>query len=107
VSCTRPLFDFVVRTRVLAAAASGTPVEVIEGAEVTGLLGTRARLTTARRPARPSGWGTGRGDECSRVAWNGWASGIHKASVGTGERVDHPLAALLLSYHDKFDSPAI
>ena len=34
VSCTRPLLDYVVRTRVLAeAAASSTSVEVLEGTE--------------------------------------------------------------------------
>jgi 2-polyprenyl-6-methoxyphenol hydroxylase-like FAD-dependent oxidoreductase len=56
VSCTRPLFDFVVRTRVLAAAAaSGTAVEVIEGAEVTGLLGTPERVAGVKMRYRGAG----------------------------------------------------
>jgi flavin-dependent dehydrogenase len=53
VSCTRPLLDFVVRTRALAeAAASGTAVEVVEGTEVTGLLGAPERVTGARVRSR-------------------------------------------------------
>ncbi|HEU5332432.1 MAG TPA: FAD-dependent oxidoreductase, partial [Actinocrinis sp.] len=44
VSCTRPTLDHVVRGRVLAAAeASPTDVEVLQGAQVTGLLGTSSR----------------------------------------------------------------
>ena len=55
-SCTRPLLDFVVRARVLAeAAASGTHVEVIEGAEVTGLVGTAERVTGVRVRRRGPG----------------------------------------------------
>jgi 2-polyprenyl-6-methoxyphenol hydroxylase-like FAD-dependent oxidoreductase len=53
VSCTRPLLDFVVRTRVLAeAAGSATQVEVLEGTEVTGLAGASDRVTGARVRSR-------------------------------------------------------
>ena len=53
VSCTRPLLDFVVRTRVLAeAAAAGTAVDVLEGTEVTGLLGASDRVTGVRTRSR-------------------------------------------------------
>jgi 2-polyprenyl-6-methoxyphenol hydroxylase-like FAD-dependent oxidoreductase len=49
VSCTRPLLDHVVRARVLAeAAGSGTRLEIVEGAEVTGLLGDADRVTGVR-----------------------------------------------------------
>lgn len=49
VSCTRPLLDHVVRTRVLAeAAASRTRLEVVEGAEAVGLLGGPDRVRGAR-----------------------------------------------------------
>lgn len=48
-TCTRPLFDHVVRARVLAdAAASTTQVEVIEGTEAIGLLGNGQRVTGVR-----------------------------------------------------------
>lgn len=52
VSCTRPTLDHVVRGRVLAAAeASSTQIEVRQGTQVTGLLGTSHRVTgvTVRR----------------------------------------------------------
>ena len=49
VSCTRPLLDHVVRARVLAEAAkSGTRLEIVEGAEVTGLLGDPDLVTGVR-----------------------------------------------------------
>ncbi|WP_405719432.1 FAD-dependent oxidoreductase [Streptomyces sp. NBC_01537] len=49
VSCTRPLLDHVVRARVLAeAAGSGTRLEIVEGAEVVGLLGDEDRVTGVR-----------------------------------------------------------
>jgi 2-polyprenyl-6-methoxyphenol hydroxylase-like FAD-dependent oxidoreductase len=49
VSCTRPLLDHVVRARVLAeAAGSGTRLEIVEGAEVVGLLGDADRVTGVR-----------------------------------------------------------
>jgi 2-polyprenyl-6-methoxyphenol hydroxylase-like FAD-dependent oxidoreductase len=49
------LLDFVVRTRVLAeAAGSATQVEVLEGTEVTGLVGASDRVTGARVRSRGS-----------------------------------------------------
>ncbi|MDX3071313.1 NAD(P)/FAD-dependent oxidoreductase [Streptomyces sp. MI02-7b] len=56
ISCTRPLLDHVVRTRVLAAAAaSGTAVEVVEATDAVGLLGGPDRVTGVR--VRPRGAG--------------------------------------------------
>lgn len=46
VSCTRPTLDHVVRGRVLAAAgASSTELEIVQGTQVIGLLGTSSRVT--------------------------------------------------------------
>jgi 2-polyprenyl-6-methoxyphenol hydroxylase-like FAD-dependent oxidoreductase len=49
-SCTRPLLDSVVRAGVLAAADDR--LEVVQGAEVVGLLGTTDRVTGVRVRSR-------------------------------------------------------
>ncbi|KUJ68046.1 hydroxylase [Streptomyces albus subsp. albus] len=56
VSCTRPVFDTVVRGRALAAAADrGTRVRVLEATEAVGLLGDGLRVSGVRIRARDSG----------------------------------------------------
>lgn len=53
ISCTRPLLDHVVRRRVLAELrAAGTPLDLREDHEVTGLLGDFGRVTGIRLRAR-------------------------------------------------------
>ncbi|MGW1530393.1 NAD(P)/FAD-dependent oxidoreductase [Streptomyces sp. NPDC002159] len=56
ISCTRPLLDHVVRTRVFAAAAdSGTQMEVAEATEAVALLGGPDRVTGVRVRTRGMG----------------------------------------------------
>jgi len=60
VTCTRPLFDFVIRNRVLAdAAASATRLEVLTATEVTGLSGAFGRVTGVRVRSRGAGQAEG------------------------------------------------
>jgi FAD-dependent oxidoreductase family protein len=60
VTCTRPLFDFVIRNRVLAdAAASATQLEVLTATEVTGLAGAHGRVTGVRVRSRGAGQAEG------------------------------------------------
>lgn len=65
VTCTRPLFDFVIRNRVLAnAAASATRLKVLTATEVTGLSGAFGRVTGVRVRSRRAGQA-----ECEISAW--------------------------------------
>ncbi|TVL89686.1 NAD(P)/FAD-dependent oxidoreductase [Streptomyces sp. SAJ15] len=56
ITCTRPVLDATVRSRVLAAAArSRTRVEVVQASEAVGLLGGAERVTGVRIRSRAGG----------------------------------------------------
>ncbi|MGF6881779.1 2-polyprenyl-6-methoxyphenol hydroxylase-like FAD-dependent oxidoreductase [Nocardia sp. GP40] len=79
-SCPRPLLDHVVRTRVCdppSQTIDGTVIEVVQGAEVVGLLGTdravtgvrirrRGQVTQSRQPAELVVDASGRGTRLPR-----------------------------------------